>query len=157
MPDPIAYFITWTTYGTWLSGDERGWVEHEKGIQPPNPERKAAAQALMTEEACTLDAEQRRLVEETIARHCQIRGWTLHAVNCRTNHVHVVVSANRDPDDVREQFKAWCMRKLKELERTRLGPNKPIRENWWTERGSCRSINDDEGLEAVIRYVLDGQ
>ena len=22
--EPIAYFITWTTYGTWLPGDERG-------------------------------------------------------------------------------------------------------------------------------------
>ena len=23
--EPIAYFITWTSYGTWLPGDERGW------------------------------------------------------------------------------------------------------------------------------------
>jgi hypothetical protein len=22
--DPLAYFLTWTTYGTWLPGDERG-------------------------------------------------------------------------------------------------------------------------------------
>ncbi len=26
MRDPIAFFITWPTYGTWLPGDERGWV-----------------------------------------------------------------------------------------------------------------------------------
>jgi hypothetical protein len=38
----------------------------------------------------------------------------LHAVNCRSNHVHVVVTANRDPDEVREQFKAWCTRRLKQ-------------------------------------------
>ncbi len=24
MDDPIAYFITWSTYGTWLPGDEAG-------------------------------------------------------------------------------------------------------------------------------------
>ena len=23
--EPLAYFLTWTTYGTWLPGDERGW------------------------------------------------------------------------------------------------------------------------------------
>ncbi len=24
MPEPLAYFLTWPTYGTWLPGDERG-------------------------------------------------------------------------------------------------------------------------------------
>jgi hypothetical protein len=27
MDEPLAYFLTWTTYGSWLPGDERGWVE----------------------------------------------------------------------------------------------------------------------------------
>jgi hypothetical protein len=26
MNEPLAYYLTWTTYGTWLPGDERGWV-----------------------------------------------------------------------------------------------------------------------------------
>ena len=30
LPDPLAYFLTWSTYGTWLPGDERGWIEHER-------------------------------------------------------------------------------------------------------------------------------
>src|SRR5262245_48578581 len=114
MPEPLAYFLTWATYGTWLPGDERGWVKYGYGWQLPDPIRKLEAEARMTEEACILDPEQRRLVENTIANHCRIRGWQLHAVNCRTNHLHVVVSAARDADTVREQFKAWCTRKLKE-------------------------------------------
>ena len=35
--EPLAYFLTWTTYGTWLPGDERGW--NRKGVPeilPPN-------------------------------------------------------------------------------------------------------------------------
>ncbi|MGP0065272.1 MAG: hypothetical protein ACLQGP_16930 [Isosphaeraceae bacterium] len=118
----------------------------------------------MTEDACRLDHEQRQLVETTVADHCRIRGWTLYAVNCRSNHVHVVVAANRDPDEIREQFKAWCTRRLKSLERERRGPtsvnparNESIRENWWTERGSGVYINDEEGLEAVIHYVCEAQ
>ena len=178
MPDPLAYYLTWTTYGTWLPGDKRGWVRRGKGFQVPDPILKATAQARMTEDLCVLDSEQRAIVEKTISDHCRIRSWELHAVNSRSNHVHVVVAANRDPDDVREQFKAWCTRKLKELERSRIhtlvrsasegrkvGSDKEsrsrmaqrIRENWWTEGGSDRYIGDEESLEAAICYVLDGQ
>ncbi|HEV3118489.1 MAG TPA: hypothetical protein VGY58_15675 [Gemmataceae bacterium] len=99
----------------------------------------------------------------TIAEHCRIRGWELHAVNCRTNHLHVVVTADRDPDQVRAQFKAWCTRRLKELQAKRLKCSdaadvaRQMRENWWAERGSRRFINDEGALEAAIRYVQDGQ
>lgn len=104
LPDPIAFFLTWTTYGTWLPGDERGWVLRGRGFQIPDPIRRQRAAARMTESACVLDQDQRAIVEQTIANHCTIRNWQLHAVNCRTNHVHVVVSANRPPEDIREQF-----------------------------------------------------
>jgi len=111
----------------------------------------------MTEDACILDPEHRRLVEQSIADHCRIRGWQLHAVNCRSNHLHVVVTADRDPEIVREQFKAWCTRKLKERERSRGDAATVVRQKWWAERGSDRIIGDENSLEAAIRYVLDGQ
>jgi REP element-mobilizing transposase RayT len=118
----------------------------------------------MTDDACRLDHDQRRLVEETIADHCRIRGWTLYAVNCRSNHVHVVIAASRHPNEIREQFKAWCTRRLKamEQERRRMTPaqaasNRIIRENWWAERGSGLYINDEEALEAIIHYVREAQ
>ncbi len=158
MPDPLAFFLTWTTYGTWLPGDERGWVDRQRGFQVPDPILKREAEARMTEDACILDEEQRKIVEQTIEEHCHIRKWQMHAVNCRTNHVHVVVSANVHPKTAREQFMAWCTRRLKELERHRIGdPRVEVRENWWTERGSERWIGDEDSLEAAILYVLDGQ
>src|SRR5438105_11831429 len=81
LPEPLAYFLTWPTYGTWLPGDERGWVQYRHGMQRPDPIREREASARMTEDACRLDHDQRRLVEATIADHCRIRGWTLSAVN----------------------------------------------------------------------------
>ena len=129
MSEPLAVLLTWTTYGTWLPGDERGWVERGGGFQLPDPIRKREAEARMTEDACVLDLEQRLLVENTITDHCRIRGWQLHIVNCRTNHVHAVVTVDRDPDEAREQFKAWCTRHLKGLERTRGGRNPPCERN----------------------------
>lgn len=168
LPEPLAYFLTWPTYGTWLPGDERGWIKHQRGWQLPDPIQKQEAEARMTEDAFRLDDEQRALVNRQIAETCSFRGWTLHAVNCRSNHVHVVLTASQSPEVVRNQLKAWCTRRLKELEIARRletptrsvseGTNAPsIRENWWAERGSQRYINDEDSLEAAIRYVLDGQ
>jgi len=143
-----------------LPGDERGWVENRRGWQLPDPARKLEAEATMTEDACFLSPEQRAIVERTIEEHCERRGWHLHAVNCRSNHLHVVVSASCHPNRVRVQFKAWCTRRLKEHEQTRSGESRTgnrIRENWWAERGSRRYINDEASLEAAILYVRDGQ
>ncbi len=98
MNDPLAYFITWTTYGSWLPGDERGWVVKPGHFMAPEQQREVRARALMTDVELTLDREQRELVEQTVADHCRHRGWYLHRVSCRTQHVHVVVTApNREP------------------------------------------------------------
>ena len=151
----IAYFSTWTTYGTWLPGDLRGWYQRGRGLQEPDALRRLEAMLRMTESAITLDPEQRRLVEDTIAAHCAIRKWDLHSVNCRSNHVHVVVTApGRAIELPREQFKAWCTRRLKEQAQAR---SSSPRETWWTERGWDEYIDDEECLANVNVYVLDGQ
>lgn len=95
----IAYFYTWTTYGTWLPGDGRGWFERGRGLREPDGMRRLEAALRMTEGAVTLDDDQRRVVTETITAHCDLRRWALHAVNCRSNHVHVVVTAGDAPSE----------------------------------------------------------
>jgi hypothetical protein len=132
MDDPIAYFLTWPTYGTWLPGDSRGWVEYRHGWQLPDPVRELEAAAKMTEDACRLSVEQREAVEEQVAETCAHRKWSLHAVNCRSNPMHLVVSASdRHPRKIRAELKAWATRRLKQQ-------FDPHRENWWAERGSTR-------------------
>jgi len=128
----MTYHLTWTTYGTWLPGDARGWVKRGVwGVQTPDPSLEQQAKTLMAEGAVLLTPEQRALVEQTIADQCRIRGWTLHAVNARTNHVHVVVSADRDEDDVRDQLKAWCSQRLSDQAGlTRKMARKAGRRHW---------------------------
>ncbi len=157
--EPLAYFLTWTTYGTWLPGDERGWVDRPGQFQLPNPHLEAVARSLLTEEPCVLNPQQRRLVEETISKHCRIRGWHLHVVHCRTKHVHVVVTAPLlHPKRVRDQFKAWCTRHLKELQRANsTDPSQPLRLQWWTEGGSQRWLNDLQSLLEATQYARDFQ
>jgi len=149
--EPLAYFLTWTTYGTWLPGDERGW--NRKGMpdaQEPSEMLVESAEGKMKEMAFRLTEQQRGIVEETIRKHCEIRTWHHHVVNARSNHVHVVVTApGYRPEIVRDQFKAWCTRKLKEAGETRTC--------FWTEGASCRWINTEEDLEAAIIYVREAQ
>ena len=130
----------------------------------PIPARKREAQARLTEDACLLDQDQHRLVELTIADHCRVRGWTLYTVNCRSNHVPVIVAGDREPKEIRKQFKARCIRRLKALQQERFRPLSAhdssaaaIRQKWWAERGSALYVNDEEGLEAIIHYVREAQ
>jgi len=105
----------------------------------------------MTAEACRLNHDERAAVEEQIRATCSVRRWHLHAVNCRSNHVHVVVTAPEiKPKKVRADLKAWATRCLKEQ-------FDPAREDWWAERGSIRHLFNDAALESAILYVLDGQ
>src|SRR2546428_39717 len=124
-----------------MAGEQRGWYQAGRGLREPDAIRRLEAMLRMTESALTLDVDQRRIVEKTITDHCAIRKWLLHAVNCRSNHVHVVVTAPGRPIELpREQFKAWCTRKLNEHARSRT--SNP-REQWWTERGWDEYIDTD--------------
>jgi REP element-mobilizing transposase RayT len=156
---PLAYHLIWTTYGTWLPGDKRGWIKTgESGIQRPDSTREEFASALMEEAAVRLTTLQREIVEQTIADHCRVRTWPLHAVNARSNHIHVVVTARLAPDEVMDQFKAWCSRKLSDD----AGLTDPVaykagRRHWFTEGGDKEVIESEEYLANAIRYVLEGQ
>jgi REP element-mobilizing transposase RayT len=150
MSKPLAYLITWTTYGSWLPGDTRGWVEKGKaGIQDADEQRQRAAHEQLIAAAVVLDREQRGVVEATVRAHCELRGWQLHAVNARSNHVHVVVTADVAPEVVMNQFKAWCSRRLNE--------RKDKRERWWTKHGSTKWINEVAYLQNAVAYVAEGQ
>jgi REP element-mobilizing transposase RayT len=140
--NPLAYHLIWTTYATWLPGDARGWVQSKTpGVQPPDPKRERQAREHLTEPPVLLDAEQRSLVEQTIREHAAFRHWTLHAVNVRSNHVHVVATCDCPAERARDQFKLWTSRRLSE----RAGLTAPVarkagRRHWWTEGGDSEPI-----------------
>ena len=155
----FAYHITWTTYGTWLPGDARGWVRWgELGVKPADPEREHDAGKRMVESPVLLTEEQRALVEQTVRDHCRIRRWLLHAVNARSNHVHVVVTADHDPQEVMNQFKAWCSRKLSDAAGlVGTAAKKAGRRHWFTEGGNTELIESEEYLNNAIEYALERQ
>ncbi|HKB03725.1 MAG TPA: transposase [Gemmataceae bacterium] len=147
---PLAYHLTWHTHMTHLPGSEKGWVRRGGGgIRPPDERIKLQAELASDAEPVVLTSEQRAAVAEQIRETCAIRGWTIHALNVRTTHVHVVVTADAAPERVMEQLKAWASRRL-----NRLTGGKG---HWWVYHGSTKWINDPGYLQNAITYVTELQ
>src|SRR6185295_9124897 len=99
---PVGYLITFRCYGTWLHGDDRVSVDRHHRVHgapglAPSTLRRQHDRYLLKQPPVKLNASQRPIVESAIRETCTIRRWKLWSVNVRTNHVHAVVSANKDP------------------------------------------------------------
>jgi hypothetical protein len=96
----VAYHIVWHTYGSWLPGDERGWVDRRSPeVQAGRPGLWRHARDAMTEEPVILTVEQRKLVASVCQEHCRIREWLLHAINVLKTHVHAVIASQVSAGD----------------------------------------------------------
>src|SRR5580765_8709142 len=118
---PLAYLITFRTYGTWLHGDKRGSVELHRGQNKynspkidPNAKLESDMARRMKQGEVVLSKPMRRVVELAIKEVCEFRAYRLLAINVRTNHAHVVVSAQNKPEPIADAFKSYSTRKLRE-------------------------------------------
>jgi REP element-mobilizing transposase RayT len=157
------WLLTWTTYGTWLPGDSRGFVSevrdesgekvlHNTSGTPCDadlPGLQAYASAIMTEDAVRLDLAQAEALAGQLRETAGHRGWRLLALAVMANHVHVVVGVPGDPDPEKllGDFKAWGTR--------RLNSGWDRRKHWWTQSGSTRPKKTAAALRAAIEYVRD--
>ena len=73
----------------------------------PDKERQQRARERLKHSAVCLGVSERKVVREAIAAVAQHRGWTLHAISVRTNHVHVVVGAPETPEQSRGRCVDW--------------------------------------------------
>ena len=155
--EPLAYLITFRSYGTWLHGEERGSIDRRNYHRYGTPDMPANKKLLNDERselknrAILLNRAQRQLTELAIREVCEHRGYVLHAVNVRTNHMHSVVSASCKPERVVDSFKAYATRKLRE-EDLLSRDVKP-----WARHGSTPYLWTEEEVQRAIDYVVNGQ
>ena len=158
MSEVLAYFLTWTTYGTRLHGDPRGTVDRYHNtpgtpVLPSDPKRQAFVTKRMRDAPFLLNNLSRPIADQAIRDHAAIRNWDILALNVRTNHVHVVVNCRgtHSPDEARQQFKTWGTRRLinagEATSDTRV----------WTDDGSTRYLDSAHSLMSAINYVLNCQ
>ena len=156
MSEPLAYFITFTCKGARLHGDPRGTVDRDHNqfgaeFLDANPTRMASESKRLSRPPFVLNPEQRTITESTIRSVCEYRGWTLHAIAVRTNHVHAVVSANQTPEKAMENFKTYATRRLREA--GLIGPEDRI----WTRHGSTIYLWNENAVADAVTYVTEYQ
>ena len=149
---PLAYFITFTTRGSWLHGDTRGSVTKNGQFIAPNEHWVRSEMQNLNDPPLLLSPEQRSMVEQALRELCLKRHWSLHEVNVRSNHIHIVVTAVEiKPEKVMSDLKAKATRRLRKM-KIISDTQKP-----WTERGSTRYLFTQEEFDNACHYVKDCQ
>lgn len=151
-----TWFITFRTYGTWLHGDERGSVDDRNNpygepLIPANAAWNRYEASLLKHPPMELSDSMRHAVDVAIRSVCEHRGWTLHELNVRTNHVHVVVSVDALPERAMNDFKVWSTRRLRE------NGHVPGDAVVWARHGSTRLLTSEHSFSEACVYVRDGQ
>jgi len=156
-----AALITWTTYGTWLPGDQRGFVSRVPSTQSPHPihnmpgekcdanDPRAMASALERLEGTPvyLSPDQGETVLLSVASACGRHGIEPLAVAVMANHVHVLGQTQRTKDELLKLLKGNASRALNVRYTLKDTPR------WFTKGGSVRYIKSCEDLTAAIEYV----
>ena len=157
------WLLTWTTYGTWLPGDERGFVSNvdrgdgvghrvnRLGTEPSAdiPRLENYARNKLCGSPVFLAESQAEILLAQFHETAAIRSWTLLAVAIMRSHIHVVVGVMADPDP------ATLLRDLKGYGSRALNRRFecPASVTWWTESGSRRRLPDERAIAAAVEYV----
>jgi REP element-mobilizing transposase RayT len=158
------WLISSTTYGTWLPGDERGFVSTVENPSGPRvrhnqfgtpydsdmPDLRESARSLPKGSPIFLDFGKAQVIATQFQETAAYRQWELHALSIMMNHFHIVVTAGEEvpSTSILRDFTSYASRVLNR----RYG--KPVNGTWWTESGSCRPLPNEKALEEATDYVL---
>ncbi len=142
MPTTQAILLTWTTYGTWLRGDQRGWVD-DGVVLPPNPIIEAADRARMKHSMFTFHPEQLLSIGQAIGESLRSRMLLrLLALTVQTWHVHLAISATT-------RSLSEIVKCANDAARWHLRLDRPL----WTAKYDKRFCFSTNSVIARINYV----
>jgi len=96
MDKMLGYMITFTTYGTWLQGDKRGYVKDGEILTEDTNLLKANKSKLRTSPVI-LSARWKKIVQKAILEKAQNLGQNILALDVTSNHVHMVIECDDIP------------------------------------------------------------
>lgn len=142
MAELLATMFTFTTYGTWLRGDDRGWVED--GITwPPNRVLEHADRQRMLHQPYLFPADRLHEIGSAIGASLNQRlRVRVAALTVQVWHVHLLVG----PTACLPPAVAKC---AKDAVRWHLRLSRPL----WTEGYDKRFCFTEEAAIARMRYV----
>jgi len=144
----LGYMLTWTTYGTWLQGDKRGYVK--KGATcPPNIRLKKANERSQSQDSVVLSKAQQKVVGDAITKEAESQGQHICALAVNATHVHVVAEYADQPINKTVAYYKKAARLALEV----MGHAGKL----WTRGYDKRFCFDRAALEQRIKYVQKHQ
>jgi REP element-mobilizing transposase RayT len=144
MRKTLGYMVTFTTYGTWLRGDSRGWRKNGK-VFAANPGLKRIDESQMKGTTVRLRKNEKAIVREAICKKALSLGQKVLAISVWSNHVHVVVGYDgRKIEETVLIYKNAATAALR-----RIGFRGPV----WGKGYDKRFCFDEGALRKRIEYV----
>ena len=142
----VGYMVTWTTYGTWLQGDEMGYVKDGK-VLGANDKLEAANREIQKFDKSVLSKMERAVVEDAIISAGKLTGHQLCAIAVCSNHVHIAARVSDDAiEKVVMRYKNMATIKLKQV--GRVG-------KIWTKGFDKRFCFNDNDLSKRVDYIIN--
>ena len=140
----IGFMATWTTYGTWLQGDKRGYVKNGT-ILEVDAELEKHNEELLKHDKVRIPRNLRKTVENAILEEAAEIGQKVYAIAVRSNHVHIVV----------ERIDKTCGYSIGRFKRAAI---KTLRKcgftnKIWTKGFDKRYCYHQHELDTKIKYV----
>lgn len=144
MAKTLGYMVTWTTYGTWLQGDKRGYVRRGK-ICERNPRLEQRNKDNQMGNTIKLTNKQQSIVRKAILEEAYKLGQKVHSIAVCSNHVHMVVGYSGD--SIEKSVKSYKNASLFALRKDGYVGRV------WTRGYDKRYCFDEKSLCARIDYV----
>jgi hypothetical protein len=136
----LATMVTTTTYGTWLPGDLRGYVDRGV-ILPANPALLQHAKAMLLKDPVYFSRAERDVLFNTIQDAAGEFNYKLYCVSIECWHSHWLIWHGRGAADV-------MIGRLKTRMRQALTRGKV-----WTEGHCARSLYSEGAMDIRMRYI----
>ena len=138
--------ITWTTYGTWLQGDKRGYVKDGE-ILLKNDALLQSNLKRLKNPATRFDAEHCAIVRHAILNKARETRQQIYAISVCSSHVHIVAArTNESIEKVVSYYKNAARIALR---------GRGFVGRVWTKGFNKRFCFDREELKSKIKYVKD--
>jgi REP element-mobilizing transposase RayT len=99
MAKTVGYMVTWTTYGTWLQGERKGYVKDGE-VRGENVAIKKDCEKKLEHKPVRLGRREKEIVREAIIEAAKRFKQKILAIAVYSNHVHIVCEYVDVPIDV---------------------------------------------------------
>lgn len=141
----IGYMLTWTTYGTWLQGDERGYVKNGQ-ILEQNEVLEEVNKSNLKKQPVKLNAKQKEIVKEAIIQEAKRLNQKVFALVVFSNHIHLLVEKN--PESIETTAALYKTAARKALYESGL------ERRIWSKGFDKRYCFNQQELSRRIEYIL---